>query len=224
MNIIVPAHNEAAQIATCIVTLTRLYPEATLTIATDGNTDATAEIAKEYEIQNLNIIVTDTPTRIGKGAAIKQSLIYGATNAYTDADLAANPHALYAMNEIAEKTNGLVIARRITTNRSHTRTLTSKLYNNAVNLLFNTNIADHQCGLKALSPVATCIAANVEADGFFFDTELIVKCKKARLPIIEYPVMWTEHKTKSTVNLAKDGAKMLYYLLKLWIKCVLHLA
>lgn len=218
IHIIIPAHNEAANIIHCTDALTKLYPNNPITIATDGNTDATTEIALEQELTHTNLFVQNYPNRIGKGAAIQQALHLGTINAYIDADLATNPYILTPMIQIAKQTKGLVIAKRHPTNRNLKRTLTSKLYNTTVRLLFNTGITDHQCGCKVLSPKATIIALNIEATDFFFDTELIIRCKKAGIPITEYPTAWTEHKQKSTVNITKDGYKMLKKLIKLRFK------
>ena len=213
MNIIVPAHNEATYILPCIETLTKLYPDDTITIATDGNTDATTEIAQEQELTYLKLIVQSYPERMGKGAAIKQAIIFGETNAFIDADLAVNPKTLKTMKYIADHAHGLVVAKRHTTNRSKTRTLTSKLYNGMVRLLFRTGIKDHQCGCKVLSVEASAIASICRANDFFFDTELIIRCKQAKIPITEYNVLWTEHKKQSTVNVTRTAIQMLRSLL-----------
>jgi glycosyltransferase involved in cell wall biosynthesis len=217
-NIIVPAHNEAEHISTTIETLTALYPDHIITVATDGNTDATTEIAMELSLKHPNVFVNDYPFRIGKGAAIKQSLILGTTNTYIDADLPINPYAIHAMEQITQQTNGLTITKRTSTNRNFKRTTTSKIYNNLVRLLFRTGISDHQCGLKTLSPKASAIALTCESNDFFFDTELIIRCKKANIPVTEYNAMWTENKKHSTVHVLSDSQRMLKQLCKLWFK------
>ena len=216
--IIVPAHNEAKQINQCIETLELLYPQATITIATDGNSDGTAEIALEQALQHPNIFVQSFPFRIGKGAAIKEAILTDLTNVFIDADLAVNPYAITPLVKIAQTTNGLAIAQRILQNRNKKRTILSNIYNNLIQLFFHTKIKDHQCGCKALSPKASAIALTVEANDFFFDTELIIKCKQVNIPITEYPVSWTEYKTKSTVNTTKDSWKMLKQLIQLRLK------
>ena len=213
-HIIVPAHNESENLASCIQTLRALYPNATITIAEDGSTDETKATAYALA-QQSKIFLQSYPERLGKGAAIKLALLEGYVNAYVDADISVNPTALKPMMEILQAKGGLVIAKRLVMNRSFKRTITSTLYNILVRIMFRTGISDHQCGCKLLSPEATDIALTVEANDFFFDTELIVRCKKAHIPIIEIIVTWTEYKTKSTVNIFKDGSKMFIELLKL---------
>ena len=215
LNIIIPAHNEEQQIATCIDTLASLQPDAAITVSTDGNTDNTDAIAQEKLAKYPTLFVLNYPTRLGKGGAIKQSITHGAINIYTDADLAADPNMITPMVQLAKTTGGLIIAKRDTTNRNLKRTIASKTYNTIVRLLFRTGVADHQCGLKVLSPEVTRIVAAVESDDFFFDTELIIRCKKAGIPIIQVACTWTEHKQQSTVHLYRDSKKMFTQLLKL---------
>ena len=218
VNIIIPAHNEATSIIDCVQSLYDLYHEGnTITVATDGNTDDTDKILMNYIIkENLDhVFVQSYPERIGKGAAIKLALLQGYTNIFYDADMAVSPHALHAMYELACSRGGIVTAKRYAPERKKTRSLLSFTYNSMVRLLFRTGITDHQCGCKVLSPEATAIAEQIKADDFFFDTELIVKCKRAGLPVTKYSVYWVEHKKKSSVSLCRDSLRMFGQLLKL---------
>jgi glycosyltransferase AglD len=208
LHIIVPAYNEP-NLKETIQTLSTMYPQATITIAED---------TKQYNMElatSGKAFYNSSPIRRGKGGAIKEVLLQGYNNAIVDADLAVNPYNLTPMLNILNQRGGLIIANRTTTNRTLTRTLTSWIYNWLTRQLFNTNIRDHQCGFKILSPQATKIAQTVQANDFFFDTELIIRCKQAGLTIIEYPAAWTEYKKNSTVKVAKDGFKMFLSLLKL---------
>lgn len=219
-HVVVPAYNEAANLETCIQTLTTLYPypQNTITVAADSKDlfpGSPLTVWLTHLTIKYNVFFNISPIRRGKGGAIKEVLLPQFPNAIIDADLAVNPYNLSPMLELLKQRGGLVIAKRTATNRTLTRTFTSKLYNGLTRLLFRTGVSDHQCGCKLLSPETVAIAENVHSNGFFFDTELIIRCKKAGLPITEYPVMWTEHKQKSTVNILHDGAKMFWELIKL---------
>lgn len=219
IHIVVPAYNEAESLAPCIHTLSKLYPESTVTIAEDGSTDGTYQIAHQLiRAPTPNLFLSSYPTRAGKGAAIKRVLLPNIVNAYIDADCSIHPHALKPMYEILNKKGGLIVAKRIPLYRKRSRTLASKLYNGLVRCLFWDGISDHQCGCKLLSAEAVTIAQQVKADGFLFDTELILRCKHAGLVVTEYPVSWVEYKNKSAVNTIRDGTKMLVGLIRMWIK------
>lgn len=207
-HIIIPAHNEQNIIENTIKTLTQQYPNCPITVSTDGNTDLTTEIARKTILQHNNLYIMSTPHRLGKGEAIKQALIPNTINAFIDTDLSIKPEYLNPMMQIAKQYNALVIAKRQYKNRKPTRIITSTIYNLIVSTIFHTGILDHQAGLKVLSKKATLIAQQCTSHDYFFDTELIIKCKKAGIPIITYPVSYIETR-KSTVNTFKDSIKML---------------
>ena len=218
VNIIVPAHNEAPRIVACVQSLYDLYHEGnTITVSTDGNNDGTDRIITNYIIkQKLDkVFVTSYPERIGKGGAIKLALLSGYVNAIYDTDMAASPYALEAMWHLLTKKGGVITVKRYAPHRSITRKLLSSTYNNLIRLLFHTGISDHQCGCKLLSPEATTIAEQVTANDFFYDTELLIKCKHAGLSVTEYSAYWTENKKKSSVKLWRDSLRMFKQLLTL---------
>jgi len=77
-------------------------------------------------------------------------------------------------------------------------------------LLFLDGIHDHQCGFKTMSRgVAEVVLNNSKSDGYFFDTEMIVRCKKLGYPVVEVPVRWAErNKGESKVSPVKDAKKI----------------
>jgi dolichyl-phosphate beta-glucosyltransferase len=94
--------------------------------------------------------------------------------------------------------------------RRFTRTLSSLTYNALVRLLFLDGIHDHQCGFKMMTrDVAETVLQFSKTDGYFFDTEMIVRCKKLGYPVAEVPVQWTEkNRGGSKVNPLRDGKKI----------------
>lgn len=73
IDILVPAHNEASVIAQKIENLCALdYPsdKYRITIVCDGCTDITAEIARGFDLENLDVI--ETEVNIGKVAVLNQ--------------------------------------------------------------------------------------------------------------------------------------------------------
>jgi hypothetical protein len=63
----------------------------------------------------------------------------------------------------------------------------------------------------------------IESNGFFFDTELLIRAKKQGYSIVEYPVTWKEPlDRKSKINILRDGFKIGMELLNLRIKLWKH--
>jgi hypothetical protein len=70
-------------------------------------------------------------------------------------------------------------------------------YNLIVRLIFRTGIADHQCGFKAMNKkTASQLMTQTSNDRFVFDTELIVRAKKMRIPVEEIQIDWIERRRK----------------------------
>ena len=72
-------------------------------------------------------------------------------------------------------------------------------------------VHDHQCGFKAMDTQTARILAYASAsDGYFFDTEIIVRCKRFGLPVTEVAVEWSEkaRKGNSKVNPLRDAKKI----------------
>jgi hypothetical protein len=87
----------------------------------------------------------------------------------------------------------------------------SLTYNLFVRVFFLDGIHDHQCGFKAMSrEVAEVLLAKAESDGFFFDTEMILWCRKLGFPVVEVGVEWAENrkKSQSAVNLCPDAKRL----------------
>jgi dolichyl-phosphate beta-glucosyltransferase len=93
----------------------------------------------------------------------------------------------------------------------------SKIFNLLINILFDLNFSDTQCGFKGLSKeAANKILPKMTLTGYEFDVELILRSKQIGLSIKEVPITWT-HKENSKFKVSKEFSRMLIGLLKLWI-------
>ena len=71
-------------------------------------------------------------------------------------------------------------------------------------------VHDHQCGFKTMSrEVAEAVLNVSKSDGYFFDTEMIVRCKQLGFPVVEVAVQWAERDIGiSKVNPVREAGKM----------------
>jgi hypothetical protein len=92
----------------------------------------------------------------------------------------------------------------------------SLAYNLLVRMLFLDNVHDHQCGFKAMRHDVAEAMSDIKSNGFFFDTEMILRCKKSGFRVNEMGVEWSEKRANSSskVRLFHDGARMGLDLLK----------
>jgi len=229
--VILPVYNEADYIESCVhrvkAALERFSYSYEVIIAEDGSKDKTDEIAARLAVEDERITHLHSPKRLGRGAALKRAIKHalGEVIVYMDTDLATSIDHLPALIELTKKSHGISTGSRLIkgalVKRPALRRVVSKGYNLFVCVLFRDKIHDHQCGFKAFSrTMLTDILDQVNDDGWFFDTEIIVRATKAGYQAIEIPVRWVEtrNKRESKVKVFHDGKQMGLALLRFWWK------
>jgi glycosyltransferase AglD len=220
ISILLPAFNEAEQIERCIreveAAVSAFSKSYEIIVSEDGSTDGTDIIVAKITKNNPNIILLHSPARLGKGKGIKNALrtSRGKIITFMDVDLATNLECLPQLLRVVKENGGMAIGSRHVAGsrvqRGVSRTFFSLTYNLAVRLLFLDGVHDHQCGFKTMSrPVALAVLNVSKSDGYFFDTEMIVRCKKLGFPVVEVAVQWAEkRKGASKVDPVRDAKKI----------------
>jgi glycosyltransferase involved in cell wall biosynthesis len=220
ISILLPAYNEALQIEKCVeeveMAVRSFSKSYEIIVSEDGSTDGTDSIVAKMAERNPNLILLHSSTRLGKGKAIKNAVSSskGKIITFMDVDLATNLGCLSQLLRVVKEKGGMAIGSRhiegSRVQRRVSRTLYSLTYNLFVRLLFLDGIHDHQCGFKTMSrEVAEAVLNMSKSDGYFFDTEMIVRCKKLGFPVVEVAVQWAERqKGASKVNPMRDAKKI----------------
>ena len=231
ISIVLPAHNEASRIENCVKEVERAVSSFSssyeLIVAEDGSRDGTDRVLANLAESNPNLRFLHSPVRLGKGKAIKNALCSakGDIIVFMDVDLATSLKHLPLIVQLAREHRGLAIGSRHVegsrVRRPFTRTVSSLTYNLFVRTLFLDGIHDHQCGFKAMNnEVAKAVRECVKSDGWFFDTEMILICKRMGFPVMEVGVDWSEPKKTSEfeINFLRDSTRMGLDALKLKLK------
>ena len=221
ISVILPAYNEALQIEKSVLAVEEAIRSFSssyeIIVSEDGSTDGTDSIVSKMAKFNPNLFLLHSPTRLGKGKAIKNALNVSKGNiiVFMDVDLATSLECLHRLLQAVKENGGMAIGSRhvqgACVQRRLTRTLFSLTYNTLVRLFFVDGIHDHQCGFKMMDREAAETILNVsKSDGYFFDTEMIVRCKRMGLPVVEVAVQWSEKTKKGTskVNLIRDAKQI----------------
>jgi glycosyltransferase involved in cell wall biosynthesis len=203
VSIVLPVYNEflileknVAQVDQAVRAVTSSYE---IVIVEDGSTDDSDRIASSLSQKNSRIIHLHSDTRLGKGGALKSAFkkCRGDVVLFMDIDLATNLRHIDEFIKLIDEGNDAIVGSRARRGAKVHRPLVRKIashgYNLLVNILFYDRVYDHQCGFKAFRrTVLASVIDEVDDNGFFFDTELLVRVRRKGYRIVECPIEWVE--------------------------------
>ncbi|HMG61907.1 MAG TPA: bifunctional glycosyltransferase family 2/GtrA family protein [Streptosporangiaceae bacterium] len=204
VEIVVPVRDEEAGLAPSVRRLHAFlaggFPfPAHLTIADNGSTDRTWEIATGLaaELAAVSAVRLAEP---GRGRAVRSIWLASQCDvlAYMDVDLSTDLNALLPlvaplMSGHSDVAIGTRLARGSRVIRGPRREVISRGYNLLLHATLGAGFSDAQCGFKAIRrDQARELLPRTEDGGWFFDTELLVLAERAGLRIHEVPVDWTD--------------------------------
>jgi hypothetical protein len=204
VEIVLPVHNEAAALERRVRTLRsyldRRFPfDATVTIADNASTDGTWDAASRVAAQLPGVRAVHVGEK-GRGRAVRAvwSTSTAEIVAYMDVDLSTDLDAILPLvapliSGHSDIAIGSRLARGAHVVRGPKREVISRIYNLVVRATMGNRFTDAQCGFKAArAEVARQLLPQVEDDGWFFDTELLVLAENRGLRIHEVPVDWVD--------------------------------
>ena len=228
VDITIPVLNEERSITSSLATLNAYLDtegdyEWSITVADNGSTDHTCELAQAFVAQNARTRVIRLEQR-GRGRALKQAWSTSTADvvAYMDVDLSTGLESLRPLiDPIVEGQCEVSIGSRLAPGaeiaRSVQRELISRVYNTIARSFLHYGVADAQCGFKAVrSSLARDLISRIEDNGWFFDTELLALAHRSGMRINEVPVRWVED-ADSRVNIAKTATDDLKGIGRLWL-------
>src|ERR1700678_595032 len=204
VDVVVPFRNEEGDLAPStrrrVASLLESFPfTARVTIADNGSTDATWEIAAGLarELAEVRAVQLELP---GRGRALRA--IWSQSDAeilaYMDVDLSTDLNALLPLvapllSGHSDLAIGTRLARGSRVIRGPKREFISRSYNVLLRTLMGAEFSDAQCGFKAIRrEQARALLPLTRDTGWFFDTELLVLAERAGLRIHEIPVDWID--------------------------------
>lgn len=190
LDLVVPAHDAAHVLAEHITTLhlelMAHFPFTwRITIVDSASTDGTWWIARHLAV-DLPQVRAMRVAEAGHGRALRAA--WAASDAavlgYVDADLATGLSALLPL--VAPLLNGhsdVAIGSRLAPGArvvaGTERDVAARCHSRLLHLALGTRFRDAQCGFKAVrADVARRLLTKVTADGWFFDTELLVRAER----------------------------------------------
>jgi ubiquinone/menaquinone biosynthesis C-methylase UbiE len=229
VDITIPVLNEERAITNSVSTLasyldTECPYDWAITVADNGSTDLTFELASAFAAENPRTRVLRLDQR-GRGRALKQAWSTSTADvvAYMDVDLSTSLESLRPLiDPIIEGRCEVSIGSRLAPGaeiaRSVQRELISRSYNRIARSFLHYGVVDAQCGFKAVrTSLARDLISKIEDNEWFFDTELLALAHRSRMRINEVPVRWVDD-DDSRVKIAKTATDDLKGIWRLWLE------
>ena len=212
----IPAYNEEKNIAGIIIKLKKITDS--IIVCDDGSTDLTKEIA-----ENLGVMVISHPKNMGYGAAIR-SLFLKAKEMSPDVLItfdADGQHRIEDINSIMkpiiENKADVVIGSRFLGKKSddmpNYRKIGIKAITTVTNTSINEKLTDSQSGFRAYSE-KTLEKITPTEEGMGVSTEILIKCSKMDLKIMEIAIKVNYQGDTSTHDPISHGTSVILSTLK----------
>jgi len=190
VSVLVPASNEARNIAVLLNELARKLPDIREVVVVDGSKDDTPEVARRF---GARVIIQRGK---GKGDALRQAFEadYGGDIIVTiDADGSNRTEEIPKL--VKEIVQGADVAKGSrflkgggSTDLTLVRRIGNRLFVSIVNLIWGMDCTDLCYGFVAYRKEAlNRLAPTLEANGFEIETEIFIKAQKLGLKVVEVP-------------------------------------
>ena len=204
IDIVVPVHNEQAALQDSIRRLHEFLSHEMpyawrIVIADNASTDATLAMARAmaFELEHVTVLHL---SRKGRGRALRTA--WTASDAdvlcYMDVDLSTDLRALLPLvSSLVCGHSEVVIGSRLAPGarivRGPKREIISRGYNLLLRHVLRARFSDAQCGFKAIrADAARTLLPQIQDQGWFFDTELLILAQRRGLRIHEVAVDWID--------------------------------
>lgn len=212
VSIVLPAKNEAQNLAELLSKIKALPLEAEIIVVNDGSTDATPNIA-----QDLGVRVITHPYSQGNGAAVKT----GARNAlgnvliFMDADGQHNPEDIpILLAKLSEGYDMVVGARHPSTHSSLVRRFGNTIYNRMASYMTQHKIEDLTSGFRVVRADKFKKFLYLLPNGFSYPTTSTMAFFRSGFHVGYVPIHAGTRKGRSHINLLKDGYRFFIVILR----------
>jgi glycosyltransferase involved in cell wall biosynthesis len=204
VDIVIPVYNEERDLEESIYALrdflrTSFPYHWQIVIADNASVDRTLEIAERLSSQFPEVTYLHLDQK-GRGRALRRAWLESDADiaSYMDVDLSTDLESFTPLIDgLAQRGYHVAIGSRLTqgasVERQLKREIISRCYNLLIKVLFRSRFTDAQCGFKALTRQAvTDLVPMVKDQGWFFDSELLLRAEQKGYQIFEVPVAWVD--------------------------------
>jgi len=225
--IVVPTHNEAANIVELLDRLADHVPDADVVVVDDASSDATRALVHERMERDDRLRIVERPEKRGLGDAYRQAFMSARDDGYDavvqiDADLSHDPASLPIMLAVAEQGIPVVIGSRYipggtVTGWPRRRTWLSRWANRYVAVMLGLAINDATAGYRVyrVEALDSIGLDDLQASGYGFQVEMTYRAVRTGLAVVEIPISFRDRMAGQS---KMDGRVMLeaFRLVTVW--------
>ena len=202
--LVIPAWNEAANLADVVAELRRHRAEDDIVVVDDGSVDGTAGLAR-----SLGCRVLKLPLHLGYGAAVQTGVKYGLQRGYPvvvtfDGDGQHDPRDIAALVEAVAEGTDLALGSRFLAPGAYRgaalRCAGRALFARLARAFTGLRLTDPTSGLKALGPEGQRLFALARFPDRFPDADALVLARRARLSLAERPARMRPSRNRHSMH------------------------
>lgn len=216
VDVVIPVYNEERVLQHSVSRLREFLQQRCpyrwrIVVADNASVDNTLAVAKRLSslYQEVDYIHLDQK---GRGRALRRAWLESDADVvgYMDVDLSTELEAFPPLIDglIVEGYDvaiGSRLKKGAVVERQLKREIISRFYNLLIKLMFWNKFSDAQCGFKALTRKAVeDLVPVVKDEGWFFDSELLLRAEQKGYRIYEVPVKWIDD-PDSRVNIVETA-------------------
>lgn len=204
VDVVIPVYNEERVLQHSVSRLREFLQQRCpyrwrIVVADNASVDKTLEVAKKLSslYPEAEYIHLDQK---GRGRALRRAWLESEADlvSYMDADLSTDLEAFPPLIDgLIKEGYHVAIGSRLKkgarVQRQLKREIISRCYNLLIKLMFRNKFSDAQCGFKALTRQAVeDLVPMVKDEGWFFDSELLLRAEQKGYQIFEISVKWID--------------------------------
>jgi glycosyltransferase involved in cell wall biosynthesis len=213
LSIVIPAKNEADNLASLLPRIKKLYPDAELIVVDDGSSDGTGDKATENGARCIRHHFS-----LGNGAAIKSGVraAKGKILVFLDGDGQHNPDDIEKLLLRKKEGFDMVIgARDNKSQASFGRLIANKLYNKFASIMTGRPIRDLTSGFRVADGRKFKQFLYLLPNGFSYPTTITMAFFRSGYQVDYIPITALPRTGTSKISLSKDGIKFLIIIMKI---------
>ena len=200
----IPTYNEAGNILALVEQIHAAAPDLDVLVIDDASPDGTGNLVRDRMLKDAHLELMDRPGKLGLGTAYMAGFAFGLQHGYTtvttmDADFSHPPDRIPALVDAVNGGAQLAIGSRYVPGGAIrgwavNRRILSATANGVARTLLRLHTHDCTGGFRCYSirAVQFLVTRPLRSSGYSALIELLTRCERAHLSIVERPITFTE--------------------------------